>query len=101
MSTLEEERKKKLFMRWNKLSKDLTKLIYDIDRDNARPILEEMGYTLLSYPNMDQFLIEYDTYLFNKQPKPGKNSLDKNEKEPQDNVVNIFDFKNKDVKKDE
>jgi hypothetical protein len=93
MSSFEEERKKKMFARWNKISKDLTKLIVEIDRENARGILEELGYIFLSYPSIDAFIIEYDTYLFNKSKK--KKPVDKSEKETQNNVVNIHDFINK------
>jgi len=92
MSSFEEERKKKLFNRWNKLSKDMSKIIFDIDHENARPILEEIGYTLLSYPNMDMFLLEYEKYLFDKQSSKKKSS-DKEESE--NNVINIFDFRDK------
>jgi hypothetical protein len=90
MSSFDDAYKKKLFTRWNKLSKDLTKMILEIDRENARQVLEEIGFMLLSYPEMEKFIIEYEMYLNSKEKS--KKSVDKKLKESENNVINIFDF---------
>lgn len=99
MSEFDDAHKKKLFARWNKISKDLTKLVLEIDRDNARPLLEEIGFMLLSYPEMENFLIEYEMYLYSKEKT--KKPVDKKLKERENNVVSIFDFIGRNKNKEE
>jgi hypothetical protein len=99
MSDFKDAYKKKLFTRWNKLSKDLTKLILELDKENARPILEEISFILVSYPDMESFMREYDAYLTSKET-PSK-SVSKKSKEKENNVISIFDFKSKKSDKDE
>lgn len=90
MGTFEEEHKKRLFGRWSKISSELIKVLVEVDQDNARAILEEIGIILLSYPKTDNFLLEYDIFLNSK-----KNLLDTRTKDAEDNVVNIVEFKNR------
>lgn len=101
MTDFNEEYKKKLFAKWNKLSKEMTKVILEIDRENARPILEEIGYILLTYPEMQKFIIDYEMFL-NKKAK-AKKSIDKKPKKrenEEDKVVSIFDFMGRNKKED-
>lgn len=98
MTIFEDERKKRLFKRWGNVSKDLIKVLAEVDDANARAILEEIGFILLSYPAVDNFLMEYEEHLYNKKSKI--NLLDVYEKENKNNVVNIFEFKNKKLEED-
>jgi tRNA nucleotidyltransferase/poly(A) polymerase len=94
MSNFDELKKKKMFVRWNKISNELTKLVLEVDKENARQILEEIGFMLLSYPSMEKFMLEYEIYLHTKEKL--KKSVDKKPKKRENNVVSIFDFKKDD-----
>jgi hypothetical protein len=99
MNEFDDAYKKKLFVRWNKLSKELTRFVLELDSDSARPILEEIGFILGSYPNIEEFLLEYEMYMSSKEKS--KKSVDKQLKERQNNVISIFDFKSRKSDKEE